>query len=343
MSAPPIRWGILGTGNIAGQFCKGVGHSQRGSLAAVGSRQKASAETFARAHDIAAAHGDYDLLLADANVDAVYISLPNSLHHSWTIKALRAGKHVLCEKPIAMNAAEAAEMFDVARQSGRVLAEAFMYRSNPLTLAVKRAVDGGAIGQVRLIRTSFCYRTNKIASNIRFDTALGGGGLMDIGCYCINFSRHFADEEPTRVTAAAHVHESGVDDLVAGTLQFPSGVLASFNCGMIAHADNTAYLCGSDGFIEVPVPWKPPMVEAVYVLGRGIPPKMDGGSPRPQGPLPRETVKVPVHGELYGMEADDFATAVLDGTPPRVTAEDSIGNMRVLDQVRTEIGFALGH
>ncbi|HSV13143.1 MAG TPA: Gfo/Idh/MocA family oxidoreductase [Tepidisphaeraceae bacterium] len=331
-----IRWGILGTGNIATQFAHGVSHSSRGELAAVGSRKIESASAFAKNNGIPTAHGSYDDLLRDHRVDAIYNSLPNSMHHEWTIKALRAGKHVLCEKPFARDAGESQEMFDVARQTGKTVAEAFMYRSNPLTLAVKKAVDGGAIGTPHLIRTSFCYRTNKIAGNIRFNRELAGGGLMDIGCYCINFARHFAGAEPSRVTASAHFHSSGVDDLLAGTMAFPSGLIASFTCGMIAQADNTAYLCGSDGFIEIPVPWKPPAVEAIYHIGRGIPPKMDGPI-KPPAVTPRETVCVPIHGELYGMEADDFAAAVLDGAPPRVSEADTIGNMRVLDAIRREI------
>jgi predicted dehydrogenase len=333
-----IRWGILGTGNIATQFACGVRASQRGQLTAVGSRKIDTARAFAEKNQIPQAHSSYDALLADPNVDAVYNSLPNSLHHEWTIKALRAGKHVLCEKPFAVDAGQTEEMFDVARQTGRVLVEAFMYRSNPLTLAVKKAVDDGAIGQLRLIRTSFCYRTNKVAGNVRFSRELAGGGLLDIGCYCVNYSRYFAGAEPAHVTAAAHFHESGVDDLVVGTMQFPTGVLASFTCGMIAHADNTAYLCGSDGFIEVPIPWKPPHTQAIYILARGTPPKMDGPV-RPQGAPQRETIRVPIHGELYGMEADDFAAAVSDGVTPRVTPQDTIGNMRVLDEIRRQIGL----
>ncbi|MGH7213542.1 MAG: Gfo/Idh/MocA family protein, partial [Tepidisphaeraceae bacterium] len=162
-----LRWGILGTGNIARQFAAGVRTSSRGALAAVGSRARESADAFARTYEIPSSHAGYDALLRDASVDAVYNSLPNSMHHEWTIRALRAGKHVLCEKPFATNLAQSQEMFDVARTAGKVLVEAFMYRSHPLTLAVKRAVDDGAIGRLQLIRTSFCYRTSRIAGNIR--------------------------------------------------------------------------------------------------------------------------------------------------------------------------------
>jgi predicted dehydrogenase len=333
-----LRWGILGTGNIARQFADGlIGTARRSEVRAVGSRTAAAAQAFAQPREVAAAHGSYDAVLADAGVDAVYISLPNALHHEWTLKALKAGKHVLCEKPFALNAAQAREMFDAARKAGRVLVEAFMYRSHPLTHAVIDAVRGGEVGDVRLIRTSFCYKTSRIDGNVRFDRPLGGGSLVDVGCYCINFSRLIAGEEPTAVTAAAHMHERGVDDLVVATMKFPSGVAASFTCGMSVHADNTAYVCGTDGYIEVPIPWKPPAQQAAYTVARSTPPKMDlAAGAKPQ---PRETRLVDANAELYALEADDFAAAVLDGKPPAVTERDTLGNMVVLDEMRRQIGL----
>jgi predicted dehydrogenase len=335
-----LRWGILGTGNIARQFSAGMLAASRSTLAAVGSRSAESAAAFARAHGIPVAHGSYEALLADPQVDAIYNSLPNSLHHRWTIAALRAGKHVLCEKPMAVNVAEAQEMFDVARNRGRVLVEAFMYRCHPLTIAVQKAVADGAIGQVKMIRTSFCYRTTKIAGNVRFDPQLAGGCLMDVGCYCINFSRLFAGGEPTRVQGCGHFHESGVDDRVVASMQFPGGILASFSCGMSAHADNTATLNGTDGYIEIPIPWKPPAPESIFIIARGTPPKMDGPVKGPAIP-PRETVRVRLGGELcgelYGIEADAFAACVQDGSPPWITPADTLGNMRVLDQLNQAI------
>jgi len=336
-----LRWGILGTGNIANQFAAGVAASRRGRVVAVGSRATASADAFARPREIAAAHGSYDALVRDSSVDAVYNSLPNSMHHEWTIKALRAGKHVLCEKPFASHAAEAREMFDVARQTGRTLVEAFMYRSHPLTKAVVEAVRGGAIGELRMIRTSFCFRTTKIANNIRFQPDLAGGVLMDVGCYCVSWARLMAGEEPSAVHAVAHQHESGVDDIAIGTLRFPSGVLASFTCGMSVQADNTAYVCGSDGYIEVPVPWKPPRMRAAYTIARSTPPRMDqAGKPAP-APPPRQTHHVDAPTELYGMEADDFAATVFDGAPPAVSEADTIGIMVVLDELRQQVGVAV--
>lgn len=334
-----LRWGILGTGNIAGQFADGVLKSARRSvITAVGSRTESSARAFADPRNISASHATYDALLADPNVDAIYNSLPNSLHHEWTIKALRAGKHVLCEKPFAMTQSQAREMFDVAKKTGKVLVEAFMYRSHPLTHAVIDSYRAGEIGALQLIRTSFCYKTRRIDGNVRFDRALGGGGLMDVGCYCINFSRLVAGEEPDEIHATAHFHERGVDDIVSATLHFPSGVLASFPCGMSLHADNTASICGTEGYIDIPIPWKPPVTQAEYTVARSTPPRMDIAAGAPAKP-PRETRRVDANMELYALEADDFAAAALDGKPPAVTELDTLGNMAVLDEIRRQIGL----
>jgi predicted dehydrogenase len=333
-----LRWGILGTGNIARQFSAGVRESGRGELAAVGSRSAAAAEIFAAEFGVPLALEGYDRLIQQPNIDAIYVSLPNSLHHQWTIAALRAGKHVLCEKPLASNAPEAEEMFEAAETTGRVLVEAFMYRSHPLTLAVAEAVAAGTIGQLRLIRTSFCFRTAKTEGNVRFSAELAGGSLMDVGCYCVNYSRFFAGSEPSGVHAIGRLHASGVDEMAAGTMRFANGLLASFTCGMTVQADNTAYLCGTDGYIETPVPWKPPSAEATFIVARSIPPRMDGGVAPANPAPPRDVRHVSVQGHLYGIEADDFAAAVLDSRPPRLSRRDSVGNMRVLDDMRRQMG-----
>ena len=339
---PTLGWGILGTGNIARQFAAGMGTARRGRLAAVSSRDLEHARAFARQHAIPAAHGSYEQVLTDPAVSAVYVALPNNLHRPWTLRALEAGKHVLCEKPLAASAAEAGEMFDAARRAGRLLAEAFMYRSHPLTLAVLDQVRAGVIGKVKLIRTSFCYCTAKQEGNVRFSAAMAGGSLMDVGCYCLNFSRLLAGSEPTRIHAAGHLHASGVDDYAAGLLVFGSSgaeVLASFTCGMSVHANNTAFICGDQGYIEVPVPWKPPAVKALYVLARSAPPRMDGA---PAAAPQRQTFETESPRSLYALEADDFAAAVLDGAAPRVSPQDTLGNMQALDEMRRQIGVRVG-
>jgi predicted dehydrogenase len=207
-----------------------------------------------------------------------------------------------------------------------VLVEAFMYRSHPLTHAIQQAVAEGRIGDLKVVRTSFTYAAEKIEGNVRFDAALAGGGLMDVGCYCLSYARLFAQAEPTSLWACGHVHASGVDDYAAGAMAFPNGVVSSFVCGMAARADNTAHLMGSAGYILVPLPWKPPATDAAYTLV-----DKEGG---------QRTVRVSANKHLYALEADDFAAAVLEGAPQRVTEADSLGNQRCLDALRRQVGVA---
>jgi xylose dehydrogenase (NAD/NADP) len=320
-----LAMGILGTGHIAGVFAEGLNHSERWTLAAVGSRSADSARAFAAKFGAKTTHGSYQALLDDPVIHAVYNSLPNSLHHEWTIKALRAGKHVLCEKPIAVNLGQAQEMFDEARRAGKILVEAFMYRSHPMTHALQRAVREGQIGELKMIRSSFVFSAQS-QGNVRFDTSLAGGSLMDIGCYCISYSRLFAGKEPAAMTAYGHLHASGVDDYAAGALAFPGGILANFICGMTARSDNAATLHGSDGYIEIPIPWKPPVKDAEFT-------RVDAAGQR-------HTTRVSAGKHLYALEADDFAAAILNGTPVAVSEADSIGNQRCLDALRKQIGLS---
>ncbi len=319
-----FQWGILGTGHIAGVFAEGVIGSERGAPAAVGSRQAGTAQAFAATYKIPKVHATYDALLADPNVQGIYNSLPNSMHHEWTIKALRAGKHVLCEKPLATNLGQVKEMFAEAKKAGRVLVEAFMYRSHPMTKAVQKAVADGRIGKVRMIRSSFIYATSNIAGNVRFSQPLAGGSLMDIGCYCISYSRLFAGAEPTRMQAYGHIHETHVDDYAAGVMMFPGDITADFACGMTVCADNTAWILGTEGYIEVPVPWKPPAKDAQFTL-------VDRSGNR-------QVTRVDAGKHLYALEADDFAATVFDKAPPAFSEQDSLGNQHCLDEMRRQIG-----
>jgi predicted dehydrogenase len=189
-----------------------------------------------------------------------------------------------------------------------------------------------------MIRTSFCYCTNRIEGNIRFSGEMFGGALMDVGCYCLSFSRLFAGADPVSMTVAGRMHLSGVDEMACGNLVYPGGILASFSCAMTAAADNTAYLCGTGGFLEIPVPWKPPVGQARYVLRQGTPPRMQLNGKAPS-PVPARVVSVPAERDLYAYEADDFAAAVLDGTPMRVTAEETLAIARQLDELRRQVGI----
>ena len=369
-----MGFGILGTGNIAGQFARGVAGAQRSRVVAVGSRRADSAAAFGGEHGIDAArcHGSYEALLADPAVDAVYISLPNHLHEPWTLRALEAGKHVLCEKPLAMDPGQARRMFDAADAAGRLLMEAFMYRCHPLLERVRDAVDAGEIGGLRTIRASFCYRTSRVDGNVRFDPDIGGGALMDIGCYCLDFCRYIVGRPPVAAHLVGHRHETGVDDLACAILKFnpappspppppspPSpalqegeagggggqaaprpwvadGVVAALSFGMSVQLDNTAHLGGSDGHLQIPVPWKPPQHQARYVLGGQTPPKQDLAEGRTGPPAPR-TVSVDAPAPLYGLEADRFADALAGRRPLPITPAESLGNADLIAQLRQQV------
>jgi predicted dehydrogenase len=229
-------------------------------------------------------------------------------------------------------------MYDAASKAGLVLVEAFMYRSHPQTRAVLEKIAGGAIGQVKIIKTSFCFRISKIDQNIRFNPALAGGSVMDIGCYCTSFCRLIAGQEPDKTFAVGRLHESGVDEAASGTLHFPNGIVASFVCGMLVQADNTASICGTEGYIDIGWPWKPQR-RATFTVNHSIPPKQDLKPGAVATRPPKQEITVDAELELYALEADDFAATVLDSASPRVSRTDTVGNMRVLDEIRKQIGL----
>lgn len=337
----PMRWGILSTGNIANQFAAGVASGGEASvIAAVASRDAGKAKAFAAKHRISQSFGDYQALLDDDAIEAVYIGLPNHMHHEWTLKALAAGKHVLCEKPLASNHAQAIEMFDAATKANRLLVEAFMYRAHPLTQAVKAKLDSGAIGELKVVRTSFCFKLNNPDTNVRFSTDMAGGGIMDIGCYCLDFGRFMTGGQTiASVDVVGNLHSSGVDDLAAGTVVFDNGVINSFVCGMSLQSSNWAMLCGTEGYIEVPVPWKPLPPLAEFSVARMTPPRMElsQGRSMPSGAM-RETFGVRVMKPLYALEADAFVAAARGEAEPAIDAAASIENMKWLDAMRKKVG-----
>lgn len=249
MPAAPLRIGIMGTAKIARSFTQGVSTSQQVSIAAVASRDPAKAQAFAGAFGIPKSFGTYDALLADADIDAIYNPLPNGLHAAWSIRALRAGKHVLCEKPLSANAAEARAMFAAAREHGVHLREGFPYLSHPQTLKMRELLDAGLLGTLRLVQASFAF-TLSDAGNARWDPALAGGALMDIGVYPVSLIRVIAGEMPLRVQAAARWHASGVDRALAATLEFSSGLLAQLTCSFEGSLHRQALIVGSQGVIE---------------------------------------------------------------------------------------------
>lgn len=328
MSRPIIRWGILGTGMIAEKFAQGLSLSQSGEPRAIASRNSDKAGDLIQqlsdwsgvnhSFDVTEAVEGYEVLIDHPDVDAVYIALPNHLHKKWTINALRAGKHVLCEKPLALNAAEAEELFAVASEEGRVLIEAFMYRALPQTTNLLESIWDGLIGDLRIIRANFTFNREASPHDARYQAENGGGSLMDVGCYCIDFARSLTGTEPIEMNATFHQHELGVDDYAAGTLAFPNDVLMTFTCGMTVTSDQTAHIAGTEGRIEIPRFW---FGEEGYSIIR-----LDGKTEIIPG---KKNASRPV----YAAEADAFAD-VVGGAENWNPPENTIGNMRVLDALR---------
>ncbi len=245
----PLRLGILSTANIAHGFADGVAGSSLVRVDAVASRSAEPALAFAQRHGIARSHARYEDLLADPAIDAIYNPLPNSLHAPWTEAALKAGKHVLCEKPLTVTRAEAEPLFALARERGLVLLEAFPYRYQPQTLRVRELLAEGAIGQVRLIQAYFGFSLRE-GPNIRFDPALGGGALLDAGCYAVSFARIAAGAAPVSALAQARWTERGVDLALTGTVHYANGAAAQIGCAMDTAVQRLALVVGSEGVIE---------------------------------------------------------------------------------------------
>ncbi|HEX7345274.1 MAG TPA: Gfo/Idh/MocA family oxidoreductase [Candidatus Limnocylindrales bacterium] len=319
-----LRWGILSTADIGvRKVIPGIRRAARCEVVAIASRDGAAARAAADRLDIATAHGSYDALLADPDVDAVYIPLPNHLHAEWTIAALRAGKHVLCEKPLAMTADQAQRMVDVAHETGFHLMEAFMYRHHPTWVAAKDLVDSGRIGTLTAVQSWFSY-FNDDPSNIRNVREYGGGALFDIGCYSVNLSRLMFDGEPVRVHASLRRDPtSGVDVLTSAILDFEGGV-ATFTCSTRSESDQRVDIYGTTGRISIGIPFNipPDRPTSIFVTAGGDPPVAPA----------TEVLEYPT-ADPYAVEFERFATAVLDGGPTPVPPEDAVANLRVIDSI----------
>ena len=256
-----IRLGIISTAHINRLLIPGAHASDKVELIAVASREKSRAEAYAREWEIERAYGSYDALLEDPDVDAVYISLPNTMHCEWSIRAVEAGKHVLCEKPLSRHTADVERAFESAERSERLLTEAFMYRHNPQTKRLVELIREGAIGELRLVRSTFSYSLYD-AENIRLRTDVEGGSLMDVGCYCVSGSRLLAGE-PESVFGQAYVGPSGTDWVFTGAMRFPGDVLAQFDCGTALPDRDELEAIGSEGSLFLDDPWhcREPVIE----------------------------------------------------------------------------------
>ena len=308
-----IRWGVLSTARIAERIVVGARGAENAEVTAVGSRDQARAQAYADEHGIPHVFGSYEELLASDEVDAIYIPLPNSMHVEWSITALEAGKHVLCEKPLARDPAPVDRAFDVAEREGRVLMEAFMWRFHPQTEEVVRLVRDGSIGELRVIRAAFGFNLPWL-ENVRWDPALEGGALMDVGCYCVSAARLIAGAEPERVSGEQVLGGGGVDGRFTGLLRFPGDVLATFDCGMDVHRRNQLEIVGSEGTILVPSPWQTPLGARIVLTRDGDPEELTPESVDP-----------------YTRELEEFGRAVEGGPPPRIGRADALGQARTIE------------
>ncbi|HEY4299570.1 MAG TPA: Gfo/Idh/MocA family oxidoreductase [Candidatus Didemnitutus sp.] len=328
--AHKLNWGILATGGIARKFATDLPRSRTGRLVAVGSRNRASAESFAREFGGVRAHGTYEALLADPEVTAVYVAPPHPWHLEWAVKALEAGKHVLCEKPLALRRSDAEKIVAAARRRGMFLMEAFMYRCHPQTAALAKLVREGAIGELRLIRSAFSVVCPFDPENRMFKRELGGGSILDLGCYPVTFSRliagaaagrPFADPVAIRATGRRHA-TAGTDEYAAAVVEYPGGIVAELSCGSTVLTDISARIYGTTGWIDVPVPFFPGLLgrDEKIVIHRP-----DGRS---------EEIAFPSQGvPLYGWEADAVAGALAGGSleASAMPHADSLGTAAMLD------------
>lgn len=313
-----VQWGILSTArHFEKIMLPAFRQAHDTELAAVASRDGERARTFAQQHHIPTSYASYEALLDDPNIDAIYIPLPNNLHREWAIKAAQAGKHVLCEKPIALNAAEAEEMVAAFREAGRVLAETFQWRHHPQAAAVKELIEDGTIGDVRLIDAGFSFLIAR-QDDIRLDPDLGGGSLYDVGCYPVSLARFMLDAEPLAVTAQAHWTDRGVDDRMVATLEFPDGVLAQINCGFSLPLRRYYEVVGPFGSLLVNRAYNPVGDRASEIVHFG------------EDRMMIETIRLEA-ANSYTLMVEDFNRAVRGEAAPRFPADDAVKNMRVID------------
>ena len=319
-----VRWGILSTADIGvRKVIPGIRKAARCEVVAIASRDGEQARAVADQLGIPSAHASYEALLADPGVDAVYIPLPNHMHMDWTIAALRAGKHVLCEKPLAMTADDAQRMVDVAHETGLHLMEAFMYRQHPSWVAAMDLVDSGRIGTLTAVQSWFSYY-NDDATNIRNIVEYGGGALFDIGCYTINLSRMVFGGEPSHIQASVRRDRAtGVDALVSAILDFDGGI-ASFTCAIRSESDQRVHIYGTKGRISIDIPFNipPDRPTRIRLTAGGDPPV-----------APDTTVLEFPTTDPYTAEVERFVSAVLDGGPTPVPPEDAVANLRVIDTI----------
>jgi len=307
-----LRWGILSTARINRALIPPLQNSKRNELRGVASRDPVRARTYASEWHIPNAYAGYQALLDDPDIDVVYNPLPNHLHAEWTIQAVRAGKHVLCEKPLALSLDEVDAIAKAAHENQRVVSEAFMYRHHPQTIKVKDLVDSGAIGKVQVVNGSFTFKLTD-PTDVRMIPEMGGGSVWDVGCYPISYARWVIGDEVEEAFGWQVSGITGVDEVFTGQLRFPGDVLVQFDCGIRSPYRTRMEIVGNEGSVTIPNPFKPGDNEKI-ILSRGE--KI-------------ENIAIPGQ-ELYIGEVEDIADCILTGKSPRVTLADSRNNVATI-------------
>jgi D-xylose 1-dehydrogenase (NADP+, D-xylono-1,5-lactone-forming) len=307
----PVRWGVLSTARINEAVIRGARKSDRVAIVAVASRDQARADAYAREHGYTRGYGSYEALLEDPELEAIYISLPNSLHVEWSIRALEAGKHVLCEKPLDRSPAEVERAFDAAEAADRFLMEAFMWRHHPQSVRLKQLVDEGAIGELRLVSSAFSFQLTRL-EDVRMRPELQGGSLLDVGCYCVSAARLLAGE-PEVVYGEEVLSTSGVDVRFAATLRFPGDVLAHLDCAFDLPARSVIEVVGSEGSLVASDPF-------ILGDGRGLELRRGGTTERVD----------PGHTNKYQLEFENLSDAIRGRADPLLGRDDAVGQARTL-------------
>jgi D-xylose 1-dehydrogenase (NADP+, D-xylono-1,5-lactone-forming) len=325
MEPRKLRWGVLSTARIADAQVRAISMSNNSELAAIASRTLSLAEDWAKQRNVPHAFGSYEEMLASDLIDAVYIGLPNGLHKEWAIKALQNGKHVLCEKPLASNAAEVREIIAAADGTGLKAMEAFMYRFHPQIERMRQLLTSGAIGELKVIRASFGFFLD-IPDDVRWSLDLAGGVLMDMGCYCVNVSRIIGGGNPSSVTAHEILTPGGVDATLVGTMKFPNGILATLDCsfrtGIVLQ--QALSVSGTEGHLSLSDPFHSDEEPVTITIDKAS--QIDNG-----GPI--EIMEIPGVNH-YHIMLEHFADAVLNDHPVAYTLQDSLGNMQTIDALK---------
>ena len=305
MAKQPLRWGLLSTARINKALIPPLQLSRRNTLLAVASRSQEKADAYAREQKIKRAYGSYEALLADPEIDVIYNPLPNHLHTEWSIKAVEAGKHVLCEKPFALTLADVDAMTAASGRTGKLIAEAFAYRAHPHMRKIKEIISSGKLGKLKMVHGSFTFVMTK-ADDIRWDPAMGGGALWDIGCYPLSFARTILGTEPLEVFGWQVTSPSGIDEVFAGQMRFPGDIYFQVDCSFKIPEHVFMEIVGDEGTLNIPQPFNTSARKNLYLTRDG------------------KTSTIVVKGpDPYLAEVENFADAILLSKPPATTLADS--------------------